>query len=420
MKWTALLRLFHSRNFPLLWGGEFISTLGDRFHLMALPWLALELSGSGTALGLVLMMSMLPRAILTLYGGVLTDRMCPRRLMLIANIGRAVVTAWLATRVLTDTLDMWELYVIALVFGTFDAFFYPAYSALLPQIVDMDQLAVGNAMLQGTAQFNSLIGPAMAGVAIAGLGIGTVLIFDVASFIVSICTLTLLRVPAKQRSAFSEDGSQPARMWQAAKEGFSYVARHKVIRVMLLPLAAINLCVSGPFLVGTTWLAKYHFGRPEVYGTLLSAFALGSIAGTLITGAIKPHNRLGPAIIGPSVILGLTLAALGLPLTQWMAMCAMFSAGAAAGFISVFVISVVQKSTSPQLLGRVLSMVMFSSAALTPVSYLAAGLVIKWGASWLFLGASAALLCLTLFASISRSLWIKTSDLETSAAADAA
>ena len=201
---------FAVRDFRLLWLGEAVSALGDQFALIALPWLALVLTGDAFALGTVLALMAVPRAVLMLLGGAYVDRMSPRLVMLGSNAVRLLAVAGLGLIVITGAVELWMLYAFALVFGVADAFFYPAQTAIVPDLVKGEQLQQANGIVQGTAQLTTLVGPAAAGLAIAALGggvssadvsgIGLTLLLDAATFIVSLATLMLI-APRASRAA---------------------------------------------------------------------------------------------------------------------------------------------------------------------------------------------------------------------------
>ena len=160
------------RNFRLLWIGEGISLLGDQFYLVALPWLVLQLTGSALALGTIMALASIPRAVFMLLGGAFVDRYSPRSVMIASNAARFVLVALLSVLVLTNTIQMWMLYVLALAFGLADAFYFPAQTAIVPQVLQQDQLQAGNTFVQGTAQLSLFLGPVLAGALIALLGHG--------------------------------------------------------------------------------------------------------------------------------------------------------------------------------------------------------------------------------------------------------
>ena len=159
--------VFRNRNFRLLWAGEGISLLGDQFYLIALPWLVLKLTGNAFAIGTVLALVAIPRAVFMLIGGALTDRLSPRVIMLCSNISRMVLVTALALLTMTGLIELWMLYTFALLFGLADAFFFPAQSAMIPRLLGADRLQTGNALIQGTAQLSVFLGPVLAGTLIA-------------------------------------------------------------------------------------------------------------------------------------------------------------------------------------------------------------------------------------------------------------
>src|SRR5665213_4465862 len=146
--WTLLA----SGPFRNLWVATTLSLLGDFFSYVAIAWLVLQLTGSSLALGSVLVVQAVPRGVLMLIGGALSDRFSPRLTMLASMGLRVAVVAPLAVLVLSGHVQMWEVYGISFVFGVVDAFFMPARSSILPRIVAEDQLEAGNAVLNVSSQ----------------------------------------------------------------------------------------------------------------------------------------------------------------------------------------------------------------------------------------------------------------------------
>jgi MFS family permease len=167
----AVLRI---RNFRLLWIGQGISVLGDQFYLIALPWLVLQLTGDALAVGTVLALVAFPRALFMLVGGALIDRFSPRKVMLASDALRLALVTLLTLLILTGLIQMWMLYGFALLFGLVAVFFYPAQPALIPQLVEEEQLQIGNVLNMGTPQLGLFAGPVLAGGLIALLDAGGV------------------------------------------------------------------------------------------------------------------------------------------------------------------------------------------------------------------------------------------------------
>jgi MFS family permease len=156
MKMTAnfkpkpMQKAFRNPNFRLLWGGQLTSVLGDQFSMIALPWLVLKLTSDPLALGIVLALSSVPRALFMLVGGAFTDRFSQRTVMLTSDILRFALTGLMAALVLTNSVHLWMIYVIALLSGSISSFFTPASSSIVPQMLDTEDIQAGNSIMQGS------------------------------------------------------------------------------------------------------------------------------------------------------------------------------------------------------------------------------------------------------------------------------
>ncbi len=169
----SLRRVLSLRDFRLLLAGTSTSLLGDQFALIATPWLVLQLSDDPLALGIVLALGGIPRAVFMLVGGAVTDRVSPRAVMLAADIARGVLTAAMAAAVLTGTVQMWMVYGFALGFGLVAGFAVPAENSIVPRLVRRDDLQAGNAVIMGATQLTSFVGPTLAGTVIASYSSST-------------------------------------------------------------------------------------------------------------------------------------------------------------------------------------------------------------------------------------------------------
>ena len=378
--------VFAVRDFRLLWFGEAISALGDQFAMIALPWLALLLTGSAFALGTVLAVMAVPRAVLMLVGGAYVDRLSPRRVMLISNAVRAVAVTLLAVIVLAGQAQLWMLYIFGLVFGIADAFFYPAQTAITPELVEADQLQQANGITQGTTQFTVLIGPAIAGVIIAALGatsarassgqtgVGLALLVDGLTFIASLATLWLIKKRPAHASA--EQGSVIGQI----REGLGFVLKTPVLPIVMVMSMAINFLITGPIEVGLPLLA---FSRlPEgaaAFGLILAAFGGGSLLGMIgATVLPKPSPaRFGIVVLGLMAVAGIAFAALAFVTSTIGAIAIAAIVGAAIGYTNVSFITWVQLRIPRKLMGRVMSFLMFGSMALVPISIAIAGVLVE-------------------------------------------
>jgi len=377
------------RNFRLLWIGETVSVFGDQFYFVALPWLALQLTGSGLALGSVLMTAAIPRAALMLAGGAATDRFTSRTVMLVSNVLRCGIVTLLMVLVYTHVVRLWHLYVIAAAFGTFDAFFYPAYVSIVPSLLQPQQLAAGNSLMQGSVQLTGLVGPAAAGVAVGAAGLASAFGVDAASFLVSVTMLALITgsgTPARQQPILG-----------AIREGVNYALAHPVIRSLLVMFATMNLFLSGPFAVGAPLLAKQRFGGASSLGVLFSSFAAGALAGTAIAGRDRRGRSLGPILVTTYITAGGTMIALGLIRHLWMSAAVLVLLGVIVGYSNVQMMAYLQRQTAPDKMGRVMSLIMFCAHGLLPLSYVLSGAISKIGVTVLFLSSGVTVIVITSF-----------------------
>ncbi|MBK8049162.1 MAG: MFS transporter [Anaerolineales bacterium] len=136
-------RVLGIRDFRLYWVGQATSLLGDNFHFIAAPWLVLQLTGDPLILGAVMALGGVPRAVFTLVGGAITDRFSPRIVMITSDIIRFLLTTMLAALVITGAIQVWMMYLVALIFGVVSGFFMPASMSMLPRLVEGDDPAAG-------------------------------------------------------------------------------------------------------------------------------------------------------------------------------------------------------------------------------------------------------------------------------------
>ncbi|HZK15112.1 MAG TPA: MFS transporter [Solirubrobacterales bacterium] len=404
---TSVLRI---RDFRLLFTGEGVSLLGDQFYFIALPWLVLQLSASTVVLGAVLALQGVPRAAFMLVGGAVSDRFSPRRVMIGSNVARLTLVALLGALVLGGAVHTWMLFVVAAAYGVADGFFYPAQSAIVPELAATDQLSAANAFVQGLDQVAQFVGPVLAGLLIAILargrvgleGVGFALAIDAATFVVSIALLTLMRVDARAPRrgvvelvdgtvvgpvAEGQADAAPSALWDSIKEGLSYMWADPLLRVLLLLILAVNFLAVGPLLVGVPALADQRLpGGAQAYGAIMSAFGGGSLAGLAVAGVVRrpPARLIGHVLLGVCALFGVGIAVLGFAQSLAAALVPAAFMGFAAGYLMVSFFTWVQARTPQRLMGRMMSLIIFASVGLVPVSQALSGAVASWSLTGLF------------------------------------
>ena len=403
-----ILRPLAIRNFALLWSGSFISMVGDQLTLIAFPWMVLKLTGDPLAMGTVLALAGIPRALFIVFGGAITDRFSARTIMFWSNIGRMMLMVILCYLVFSDSISLWMIYLTALLFGVVDAFFWPASSAIVPQLVDEERLHAANALIQGTAEMSVMAGPFVAGLVIAVFsvepaggavdltGIAMVFGIDTVTFMVSAITLAMIRLqPVRQDDApFSIQA-----MLELVYAGFRAMWQDVPLRILTLVFMIFTLFWRGPYLIGIPDLCNSRFPEGALaYGMIGSAFGVGAFIGTVAGGSLpKPRDEwLGILVLADTLILGTSFLVYAVtPTVVWAALMTTVC-GVLDGYLIVILISWIQLRVPTELMGRVMSMIMFFNAGLAPVSAALAGAFIAWSLTGVFVIAGISLVLLSL------------------------
>ena len=394
---SALRALLGSRNFVLLWLGEAISLIGDQFYLIALPWLILQLTNDPFAMGMVLAVGGIPRALFMLVGGALTDRLTPRSVMLWSNLLRMLLVAILAFTVLSGMIQVWMIYIFALIFGLLDAFFYPAQSSIVPQLVETNQLQTANAIVMMTQQLSLFGGPMLAGAIITLAsgsqatttdlsGIGIAFVVDALTFLASAWTLWLIVMPKVKTPQSDESES----VLGAMRSGLKYVGKSPTLRSVFTLIVFANVLVAAPMTVAIPVLADTRYADgAAAFGIIMSAFGGGSLLGMMLGGGLpRPSDRqLGIVLISVWSTMGIGTALLGIAPTMMIAAAIGAGMGIANGYVVIIFITWLQTNTPESMLGRMMSLFGFSTVGLAPIANALMGAVVSWSVVAAFVGA---------------------------------
>ena len=340
-----------------------------------------------------------------LFGGAISDRYQPKTVIFVSNALRAVAVGVIAALVLTGRAELWQVAVMAVAFGTVDAFFYPAISSFLPLLIGAERLPAANALFQATGQLLGLVGPALAGVVIAIIGTGPAFALDSASFVFAAVAIVLvhggLRRLARDPSteASTNEASTPrgaeaqAGILATIREGAGYAFRDPALRTLLVMSAALNVAFTGPISVGLPWLSANRFDAGAAgFGIMLSGWGAGALIGAIVAGSVGRVRHQGGVIIAIAAVLGLGLAAMGLAPNVGVVTLIALAMGVGGGFINVTVVSWVQQRTDPAILGRVMSLLMLGSVGLAPLSLVVTGALIDIYPTLVFVGAGGIIL----------------------------
>jgi MFS family permease len=364
------LRPFRHRDYRLLVASMAASLFASGMWTVALVYQVIALGGGPSELSLV--MAALSAGLLTsvLIGGVAADRLPRRALLVGVEVARICTVGLIAALSLTGVLQLWQLCAVAFVVGAAEAFFFPAYSALLPTMLPPDELLAANGV-EGMVRPIALqaLGPALAGLLVGALVPGAALAVATAVYGVALLPLLAMRVAPVVPAA----GGGSSALGDL-REGFGYFVRTGWLFVTLVFATLLVLVVIGPIEVLVPFAVRDQTGAgPEGYAFVLAGYGVGGVVGSLLASATRlPRRYLTVMILlwGPG---SAPLVVMGLTDQLWLMALAALAVGAAHSIATVIWGTLLQRRVPPHLLGRVSSLDFFVSLALMPVSMALAG-----------------------------------------------
>lgn len=375
LRLLAPLRL---RGFRILWAGMTISLVGDGVTLIAIAWQVYQLSNVPTALGITLMAMSVPQILLLLFGGFVSDRFERCRVMLFADLVRGCALLVMGVLSIAGVLEIWHMAAIAAVYGAGNAFFGPAFDALVPDLVPDELLAQANSLDHFVRPVSvRLVGPALGGWIIATVGVGWAFILDAASFAVSIaCLLQLGQLQTAPQADVEPDSGS---IWTEIREGFSFVRCNVWLWGAFSAATLGYLIFLGPAEVLLPYLVKNDLsGSASDLGTVFAMGGLGAITASIVMSQRGMPNRNMSFIYIAWSLSTLAVAGYGLARFPWQVMltCFAFNAFETAG--QIVWLTTKQSLVPTRLLGRVSSLDWLISIGLMPLSYALAGPVATW------------------------------------------
>ena len=364
-KLTAVLR---HRDFALLWLGQSVSYAGDGIFTVALALEALRLDHQPGGLALVLAARLIPTVCLLLVGGMVVDRV-PRRLaMLASDVVRGVAVGTIAVLRLQGDLHLSGLVVMSVVFGVADAFFTPAATALVPELLPAELLVQGNAASSTSQHFaQRLVGPAVGGVIVASIGASWSFGFDAATFAVSAVCLVAMRI----RSVPAATGRSPL---ADAVEGLRYVCSQRWLWVTIVGSGLANFAAFSPGAVLVPLMvSQVLHGGALALGWVLAAGGVGAIVATVATGRRgQPRHQIS-AMWASWVLAGVVTLVVAVAPNLWVLGVLVGARFALLAYGNVLFTPLLQKLVPHQLLGRAASVDWLLSFGVSPIGILAAG-----------------------------------------------
>jgi len=360
----GLISPLRHRDFRVLWAGMAVSLLGDGIFLIAIAWESYALWNAPAALSIVGIGMALPTVLFLLVGGIVSDRSDRRRVMMWADGVRALAVGLLAALVITDSLHFWELVVVVAIYGSGTAFFTPAFEAVVPDLLPVDDLPAANSLDQFVRPMAlRLAGPLLGG-ALVAVSAGLAFAVDAASFGASLLAVAAIRPRPPARDETNASATA------AVKEGLRFIRRRVWLWGTLASAAIAYLVFLGPTEVLLPYVVKNELGASA--GTLGLVFAAGGVGavGSAIWMGSRGHPRRDVTFIYSTWTLAtLAVAGYGLATAAWQLMvaCLVFNALETAGTIVWATLK--QRHVPSSMLGRVSSLDWLISIGLLPVSF---------------------------------------------------
>jgi predicted MFS family arabinose efflux permease len=364
----VLPRALRQRDYALLWGGQSVSVVGDGIYTIALALEALHISNHPSTLAYVEAARVAPNALLLLFAGALVDRLPRRLVVLSADLVRAGAIASVAALVIAHSLTVTELVVLSAAVGVADAFFYPAYRAIMPELLPAQLLTQGNAFNSASQTIGAaLVGPALGGVVVAAGGTSTAFVLDAATFVVSaFCLLLMRRVPPPAPSGNS--------IVSDVRVGIRWTIRQRWLWFGILAASVGNFAAFSPLAVTVPLMVRDVLHQGAVaYGATFAAAGVGGLVAAFVAGRFGSPRRRMSAIWAAWALSSFSLVGVGLAPDVFVV--------AACGAITYFGLeygnllwgTLMQVAVPRDMLGRASSVDWLFSICLSPLGLIFAG-----------------------------------------------
>ena len=376
----------HYRDYRLLWFGAFTSTTGTWMATVAQGWVVLNMTNSAFLLGVDGFLATGPMLFFSLFGGVVADRVERKKIMLFSQYLQMTLAFILAAIILSGNVKVWHIFLISFLTGSAQSFSGPAYISLLPLLVKRED--VPNAVAMNSMQFNlaRVIGPLLAGIALAAWGAAACFFINGLSFIAVIIAMMLMRSPK------IEGDRQESGIFGEMKAGFSFVA-HRPKLITLTFLAFAGTFIGMPLVTFLPVVARSVFAiGAKGYAWMMTTYGVGSVCGALLVAATAHAAKKGKLALSLQLVFACLLVSFAFSRALPLSLALLFLSGmCVVGVISLYS-SLVQLTTSDAMRGRVMSIFMLAFRGGMPLGNLIAGYVAQRWSITTALGVNGAIL----------------------------
>ncbi len=399
--------IFKNKDFLLLFTGGLISRMGNAIHLVALTWFVLELTGSGSTAGIIMLLSTLPGVLLGPFAGLLADRVSRKLLIIGMDFIRGILVIYLSWVIMIGTVGFSHLVVVTVLLSICGSFFNPAVTATLPNLVRDKNLHRANSMEHFSMNFTHVLGAAVGGLLIAALGIGAVFLINGISFILSAMSEFFIDIPPLKKA---EAGKDENTFLADLKFGIKYLYQEKTIFSLFSVAVLLNFICAGTMMVGLPYLFKeVLMVNSKLYGFAQAIFPAGALIGALVTNFLPEIKKFYRTFVIMCSIQGILFIFIGIPLfpsilaaypginIYLILLIFLLIAGIANAVINIPISVLLQRLIPDNLRGRVFGLLSSLSQGLVPLSMALVGFLLDYSPPYyLFIGTGVSTLVLVI------------------------
>ena len=339
-----------NRSFRNIWIGQTLSVLGDSIFSVGYFWSAYKITASATEASTIILASTIPYLLFGLLGGAYSDRLDRKKLMLVCDLGRALLLLpmLLVLTIAGQTLPIWLLGATGFSLTSFRCFFHPALKASIPSVVPGNLLQKASAIIHGSFQSVSIVGAAIGGVILSSFSLGSIVAVNILSFLVSFIFVYLTDIKSPEKKTFTP-------IFSGIKDSFKTAMREPLIRFVILLFPIGLTCIiglnrlAGPILSDLVWNTG-----PKGFGILLGMVGFGNVLGSIFLGFKKFDNS--PALIFTGwIIWGISYSIIGLTPSIYVSLAFALCVGVAQSLVDIPFVAHVQRKVDKEELGRVFS-----------------------------------------------------------------
>ncbi|OIK09993.1 MFS transporter [Bacillus sp. MUM 13] len=370
IKKQALIR---NKKFMSLMLVRVLTGLSFGIYLLGESWYVVNEHNMKSYLGIILMLTSLPRLLLMTFGGFLSDKYNKTKIMFMSLVTRGVLVFILVSFIIIENVNILVMLPFAFFFGIFDAIFYPANSSIVPELVEREELTRANGLLQSTNLFSTVVSPILAGLL---LSIGSfTFLFSITAFFLLVGGIVVRLINTSVQIQQNKKES----LIENIKTGYSFVRKDKLLSSLMAIIFIVNLFIVGPVNMALPVIVDEKLGAKVLtLSYMQSALFFGMLATTLIFSIKNIRKKRGLIILCAMILSGFCVLGLGLISYLFQGLLILAAYGACIS-VSSLIIAIIQENTPSEKMGRVMGLTSTASLGLTPLSYGLTSLVLFFG-----------------------------------------